>query len=157
MVWKALNPYLYGIVVDILRDSLKPRDLKVPDEKLFININENLIYMCERTFIHNWMESWLAYVKWFYTVALNPNPSLAELLDPPVIELDWRGPRQVEEFYRFGIIWKIYDLVGQKGLDWRPPILSSIPTVSSIWISGGNDGSSFLMSLEGLRPLQCNK
>lgn len=113
-------------------------------------INENFVYMCERTLFYNWMESWLAYVKWFYTVALTPNPSLEQLLDPPVIEFDWRGPRRVEELYRFGIIWKIYDLVGEKGLDWRPPIFSPIPTVSSRWISGGNAGMSFLMSLDGI-------
>jgi hypothetical protein len=49
---------------------------------------------------------------------------------------------------RFGLLWKVYDMVASKGLDWRLPILPSFPT--SVYLLGGYAGNLFLVERVGL-------
>lgn len=138
-----LNPYLKGLIVDFLRKELKPKELKlVPEELTFENQSELLEY----TLIHQWMKSWLQYVYWFHTVALNLDPSLVELFDVPLVETSWRGTKIDKDLYRFGLVWKVYDMVGQRGLSWRPPILSPDGVQFDRWILGGYKGTDFIMA-----------
>ena len=98
------------------------------------------------------MKEWLRYCRWYYTVAMDPGVTFDDLFDGPVCATDWKANRKSEELIRFGLIWKLYDLVGQLGMDFRPPILgpSSGTERSVSWLLGGVSGNCFLVSSCGL-------
>lgn len=42
-------------------------------------------------------------------------------------ETTWRSQQRDDlEISRFGLLWKVYDIVGQLGLQYRPPILPAV-------------------------------
>ena len=71
------------------------------------------------------MKRWLKVVHWYYSVAMNPDVNLRDLFDGPMVELSWQRMNKNILLIRFGLLWKCYDCVGQRGLDWRPGILAS--------------------------------
>ena len=96
---QPINPYLKGIIVDRLRKELKPKELRVVPEEVVFSAEREIL---ERTVIHNWMKQWLKWCHWFFTLALSPNPSLAELvvLCPNVIVTrGWRPITVLERKY----------------------------------------------------------
>lgn len=58
--------------------------------------------------------------------------------DAPVVNRDWRVASVDPELVRFGLQWKLYDLIAEKGLDFRVPILESKP---GNWLLGGTSGT----------------
>ena len=64
----------------------------------------------------------------------------------PVVSYDWRITRKDEDLVRFGYLWKLYDMVAEKGLQPKIPILDSSPlSLGVIWLKGGYDGNAFLV------------
>lgn len=51
---KPLNPYLIGILVDRLRNELKPKELRVPPEKDWEM--PGMAVINEKTVMHRWMK-----------------------------------------------------------------------------------------------------
>lgn len=73
----------------------------------------------------------------------------------PLVETNWKGSKRNDDLYRFGLIWKVYDMVTIRGLNWRPPILTSIPIQFDRWILGGYSGTDFIMApVEFRTPLK---
>lgn len=64
-------------------------ELKLPPENLFPD--ESHIELLERTLYRNWMEQWLKWNKWYYTVALGPDPTLHDLFNAPIVETKYRS------------------------------------------------------------------
>lgn len=53
------------------------------------------------------------------------------------------------ELIRFGLLWKIYDLVAEKGLAWSPPCLQEHLPGFRGWLLGGVSGMDFLVAPDG--------
>ena len=53
---------------------------------------------------------------------------------------------------RFGLMWKIYDMVALRGLDFRLPILEPLPVTlhGEADLLGGSSGTDFLVYARGL-------
>lgn len=117
-----LNPYLKGRIVDIVRNELKPQDSKFPPAR-FVSEADQIIL--EGSLYYEWMRQYLKWVRWYALVALDPDPRLDDLLDPPVVETSWKGRSTEHKQYhkmKFGLLWKLYDLVSQDPT-WVPGIL----------------------------------
>lgn len=78
------------------------------------------------------MKDWLRYVHWYWSAANSPPLSLTYFFSASVYEKCWRRRRESSELIRFGLLWKIYDLVAEKGVSLEPAMSSRRP----LWISG---------------------
>lgn len=83
---------------------------------------------------------------------MDPMVKLNSLFKGPVCTTNWKADRKDESLVRFGILWKMYDLVTQMGLNYRPPILSlgSPHEQSYGWLLGGVASRDFLVQSSGL-------
>lgn len=97
----------------------------------------------------SWVKGWLKYCAWYYGTALSPDVTLESFFSAPVYIRDWYLKRRDEDLVRFGLLWRIYDLVGEKGLSYRPPILT-YGSALKCWILGGASGNDFLVEPCGL-------
>lgn len=85
---RPLNPYLKGIIVDMVRTKYKPKEFVLPpSEYLWYSGEDDFL---EYTLYHNWMQKWLKWLQWYCKVALEPDPSLEQLFDPPMISHTWK-------------------------------------------------------------------
>lgn len=75
------------------------------------------------------MQKWLQYLKWYWMLNMDldmgtdPLVLLARALDPPVVITGWKVNQTDPVLVKFGLLWKVYDYVGQRGLNWMPPVL----------------------------------
>ena len=147
---RPLNPYLRFVLVDKVLSQLRPKDLRVTPAELFVT--EKVSDFQEYSTLRGWVQQWLRYCHWYYSVAMDPQVKLDDLFDGPVYTSSWRATKRDESLVRFGLLWRLYDLVGQMGLEYRPPILSSgAPQEQSCgWLLGGAKGSDFLVRSLGL-------
>lgn len=99
-----------------------------------------------------WVKQWLHYVKWYYTVAVAPGVTIQDLLDAPFVNRKWQMELTYHKLVRFGLVWKVFDMVALRGLDPRVPILG--PSASyPVALYGGVSGQSFmLISTEVIHP-----
>ena len=83
----------------------------------------------ERTILRSWVRQWLTYCLWYYVIAWSPTVTIQDqnFFDAPVINRDWRVTSVDPELVRFGLLWKLYDLIAEKGLDFRVPSQESKP------------------------------
>ncbi|XP_054789349.1 uncharacterized mitochondrial protein AtMg01110 [Prosopis cineraria] len=77
-----ISPYLKGILVDLVKERMKPKQLVLPPEGYLL---DGEAANAEYTLYHHWMKSWLAYLKWYALLHLVPDPSLHFVFSPPVI------------------------------------------------------------------------
>lgn len=64
-----ISPYLRGIIVELVREECKPKQLILPpDDLTFEGERENFEY----TLYHNWSKSWLGWLYWYCTVPPGP-------------------------------------------------------------------------------------
>ena len=147
---RPLNPYLRSLIRDRILAQLRPRDLRVTPEELFVT--PKVSYFQEYTTLRGWVKQWTTYCHWYWTVAMDPQTKLDSLFEGPVCTTNWKADRKDDSLIRFGLLWKMYDLVSQMGLDFRPPILDSgSPQERSCgWLLGGVAGSDFLVQPLGL-------
>nr|UJQ92583.1 MAG: putative RNA-dependent RNA polymerase [Mitoviridae sp.] len=147
---RPLNPYLKWILKEKILNEMKPKDLRLTPEELYVAPKVGDFQ--EYSTLRGWVKQWTTYVRWYYVIAMDPATKLDELFDGPVCATDWKAGRKEETLVRFGLLWKLYDMVTQLGLDYRLPILSSgrPPEQSGCWLFGGIAGDSFLVSSFGL-------
>lgn len=76
---------------------------------------------------------------------------LEDFFSAPVVNRKWKIDRTDPKLVRFGLKWKIYDMVAVKGINFRVPILdvgTGLPLGG--YILGGISGTDFLVSALGL-------
>ena len=124
---RPLNPYLLGIVKRFLLEKMAPKELKTPPLELFEF--EGMSDFLEYSLLRNWVESYLNYLKWYCGVLMDPYASLETILSGPVIETHWSLRREDKILSRWGLIWRVYDMVQRLGLDHIGGVLG-VPTQS---------------------------
>jgi len=139
---KPLNPYVKGIIVDLMRKALKPKEITlVPSELTFEGQRDNFEY----TLYRSWLSSWLLWLKWYCVVALSPDPKIEDLLKAPMVETSWCRRTFDADIYKYGGLWRCYDLVFQKWtLNMCPPCIEGHVFHPNGWISGGLKGEDFI-------------
>jgi len=140
---KPLNPYLRGIIVELLRKELRPKELRLIPKELTFEGEQDF---CEYTLLHNWMKLWLKWVHWYSKVALAPCPSIKELFDAPMISTSWKRSNFEPEMVKFGLLWRCYDMCAGWSLGRTPPCLPSCEIRFHKWILGGYKGTDFMMA-----------
>ena len=145
---KPLNPYLRGFIINNLRNTLRPQELRVPPDDLFFTEEQRTFQ--EYTQLRGWVTQWLKYVKWYWEVAVSDRVTIQELMDGPVVQTSWKINNRDENLVRFGHLWKCHDLISSLGLNWRAPILPADNTTRPGWLLGGTDGTAFLVQSYGL-------
>ncbi|CAA0822083.1 Mitovirus RNA-dependent RNA polymerase, partial [Striga hermonthica] len=145
-----LDPYMRGFLIDVVRKEYRPRDLKVVPDHYFYQIGMKEFQ--EWSILRRWVKRWLDEVHWYASVALDPCVSLQVILEgPPVVEKKWNFSAQDPNLVRFGLLWKLYDLVGSLGPSWRPGILSEGSSIAKMgYLLGPCGANSFLVSALGL-------
>lgn len=104
----------------------------------------------EWSLMRSWMKSWLDSLNWYYRTALDPVVSIEKLVaEAPVVETHWNRCQRDESLFRFGLIWKCFDKIGELGLEYNPGILPQ-SDISNFWLLGGVDGTAFLVLAWGL-------
>ncbi len=68
-----------------------------------------------------------------------------------MINRNWKVTRTDPQLVRFGLLWKVVDLVALKGVDFRLPILESKPSpiLGGCYLLGGVAGNSFFVAARG--------
>ncbi|CAJ1969387.1 unnamed protein product [Sphenostylis stenocarpa] len=59
----------------------------------------------------------------YYTVAVSPGVTIQDLLDALFVNRKWQMESTDHKLVRFGLVWKVFDMVALRGLDPRVPIL----------------------------------
>ena len=94
---------------------------------------------------------WLKYVKWYLTTAIDPAVSIEEFFNAPIVSSRWKATREDPVVVRFGQLWRLYDLVAEKGLDYQVPILGTQTEFGKpITLLGGISGQQFLVFAAGI-------
>ncbi|CAK9168367.1 unnamed protein product [Ilex paraguariensis] len=142
-----LSPYLRGVIIQLLRKEMKPQDSK--SRRTFFLLLGSKTSLSGQCFVHGCGNGCVIVIG---TMVLDPWVSIEAFFDAPVVNVKWKADRKSVELVRFGLLWKIFDLVGQLGVSFRCPILedSSGSERSGPWLLGGVDGTSFLVSPVGL-------
>ncbi|KAL4310959.1 hypothetical protein GQ457_06G024670 [Hibiscus cannabinus] len=76
---------------------------------------------------------------------------IEDFFSAPVVNRKWKIDRTDPQLVRFGLMWKIYDMVAVKGINFRVPILdvgTGLPLGG--YVLGGISGTDFLVSALGL-------
>ena len=142
-----LSPYLRGVIIQLLRKEMKPQDSK--SRRTFFLLLGSKTSLSGQCFVHGCGNGCVIVIG---TMVLDPWVSIEAFFDAPVVNVKWKADRKSVELVRFGLLWKILDLVGELGVSFRCPILddSSGSERSGPWLLGGVDGTSFLVSPVGL-------
>ncbi|XAR56142.1 hypothetical protein NMG60_11036495 [Bertholletia excelsa] len=69
------------------------------------------------------VRDWLWYCRWYYGTALNDQVTIEDFFNAPVVNRNWKITRSDPQLQRFGLLWKMYDMVALKRLDWKVHIL----------------------------------
>ncbi|CAL0308088.1 unnamed protein product [Lupinus luteus] len=94
---------------------MAPKDLCVyPDEVI---VTDGSREFAEYTTLRSWVRQWLNYVKWYYMVAVSPGVTIQDLLDTPFVNRKWQVESTDSQLVRFGLVWKVFDLVALR-LRW---------------------------------------
>lgn len=142
-----LDPYTRGRIVMLLRKEFAPKDLRVAPDELFAqggHEGQGERYILEYTLLRGWMRQWLKYVHWYYSVAMCDETPIDVLFDGPVVTTHWKANRSEPTLIRFGLMWKIYDFVGQYRQAPLPLVLCA-PTPEKKYLLGGYSGLDFLI------------
>nr|GFB35083.1 hypothetical protein [Tanacetum cinerariifolium] len=85
------------------------------------------------------------------TDAAKSADGIKDFFSAPVVNRKWKIDRTDPQLVRFGLMWKIYDMVAVKGINFRVPILdvgTGLPLGGSVL--GGISGTDLLVSALGL-------
>ena len=145
---RPLNPYLRGHLIDYLRKAFKPTDLKLCPPELYNDDCRELL--AEITVVKGWVRQWLKYVQWYHTIALDPEVSVEAFFKAPVVTSSWKATREDPQLVRFGLMWKLYDEVAKRSLNYSPPALVRVGGLSSCEVSLVLSTFCMLLGLTGL-------
>nr|YP_010144797.1 hypothetical protein KYW51_mgp28 [Mirabilis jalapa]QQL93530.1 hypothetical protein [Mirabilis jalapa] len=142
---KPLNPYLKGRKVFYLLKELKPKEVRLFPEQLVFDGEREIL---ERTVVYQWMRQWLTWLSWYHTISSNPDPSLDQFFDAPICATSWKRQDFDSNIYKFGILWKVYDMRVAWSLQTCPSYVLDDKTVVTFdpWILGGLSGHDFMMA-----------
>lgn len=99
-----------------------PKEWKLCPKELFVT--EKVQEFLEWSSLRAWVRDWLRYCRWYYGTAMQPDVSIEDLFRAPVVHYHLKITRIDPQLVRFGLLWKVYNLVGLKGLSYKPPIFS---------------------------------
>jgi hypothetical protein len=118
-----ISPHLKGIIVQKIRSQLKLKQLQLLPEDRFWGEGE--VWTTENQFYRQWMTDWLNYLKWYTLAQTSADPSLDDLLTPPVVSCTWkRKDDKVAKLCRtWSLLYKLYDMAEGKGPGFTPPCL----------------------------------
>lgn len=85
--------------------------------------------------VKGWVRQWLKYVQWYHTIALDPEVSVEAFFKAPVVTSSWKATREDPQLVRFGLMWKLYDEVAKRSLNYSPPALERVGGLSSCEVS----------------------
>lgn len=136
-----------GQKIDFLRNSTRPKDLQLPPDECYVHFRAK--EFDEYTVLYRWLRQWL---KWYYTTALDPMVTVDLLFKAPVVSHDFRINQTEPTLVRFGLMWKLYDMVAD--LLRSPPRARALAPGRyeglGFFLFGGTDGSAFLVWSVGL-------
>lgn len=117
-----LYPYLFGELVQVVRESTKLVQLRLLHPTRFASEGES--HIVENTLLRNWMDQWLRYLMWYVVMQNNFDPTFESLLEGPyVASSPYRDEVDVKEFLRRGsLIYQVYEMAeGRRTPGWCPP------------------------------------
>ncbi|KAJ8614178.1 hypothetical protein MRB53_036310 [Persea americana] len=120
------SPYQVGKVRWFLIESCEP-DWSFSEKlmkSLEGNVSEDTQFLIERKMVAHWMESMLAYYKWYLNALSDYSISCDVLLDPPAFVFRPARKEQLNKFHKYGRMFRAYDLVRQEPV---PLPLGEIP------------------------------
>lgn len=108
-----LNPYLKGTLVHWLLFRVRPKQLLLPPHEAFSEEEDPdlVLEYSEYTITRCWLAQWLRYLLWFSVRQAKGWSDLTDLLEPPVVETTWYRREVDHSVYRFGNVWRIYNMV----------------------------------------------
>ena len=144
------SPYQVGKVRWFLIESCEP-DWSFSEKlmkSLEGNVSEDTQFLIERKMVAHWMESMLAYYKWYLNALSDYSISCDVLLDPPAFVFRPARKEQLNKFHKYGRMFRAYDLVRQEPV---PLPLGEIPrplyyvdvVYSALWLKS-NEWFHFL-------------
>lgn len=80
---RPLNPYLRGLLINVLINEMRPKQLVVAPEDCFEQPGMN--DFLEWSVLRNWVSQWLKYLKWYCIVS-----PIDRFFDAPVVETSWK-------------------------------------------------------------------
>lgn len=83
------------------------------------------------------MKDWLRYCNWYYRTAMDPEVDIKEFFNAPMVSRKWKITLHEPTVARFGLLWKVFDMVALKGLDFKVPILDDSKSPLSGYLLGG--------------------
>lgn len=87
---------------------------------------------------------------------MSPAVTIQDFFDSPV--RNWRVTRENPSLVRFGLIWKIFDLVGLRTPEFQVPILAPREAdLGPCYLWGGVSGTEFLVAPLGLDQPKAGK
>ena len=101
--------------------------------------------MMEYTALRAWVKQRLTYLRWYHLSAWSPDVSLQDFFEAPVVNRKWNTESTDPTLVRFGLLWKVYDWLADKGLDYKVPILDTTPSLNCVKVLGGIDVQAFLL------------
>lgn len=75
-------PYLRGHIISVLRNEMKPRDLRLTPDEFFVT--EKVQDCLEWSLLRLWVRDWLKYCHWYYSLALSPDVRIEDFFDAPI-------------------------------------------------------------------------
>lgn len=116
-----IQPEVIGRLVYIMLEFFTPNDPILPPERVFphpgmMDFNEYSLY-------RGWMEQYLVYLRWKSLLYLKPAIVLDDLLEVPIFIRTWFRPSYNEEEFKFGIMFRMYDIALQLQGDNLPRLL----------------------------------
>jgi hypothetical protein len=148
-----LNPYITGVVVDMLRRELRPKEFSLIPEAIPLGIGGKTTYFLEYSVVRRWTGSWAKLVHWYWSVAMSPDVTVDQLLwGAPVVSKHWYASEQDECLVQFGLLWRAFDLVHELMTSGRPPLAlpESVCCMKEPYLIGGCGDSTFLVCCVGL-------
>lgn len=101
-----LNPTLRGVIIDLLKREMKARGLTlIPDDLFEVESMKEFLEWTTR------VRDLLRYCRWYYCTAIDPRVTIEEFFNAPVNNRKWKVDRTDSMLVRFGLLWKVYDLV----------------------------------------------
>lgn len=102
---KPLSPYIHGVILEMVKETLKPRDLRVPS---WFYKDDMRVELDERRLLHGWMSVWLEANRRYFILVQSGEVSLNAYFDLPMVSCDWKA-RFDEDRFKFGFFWKCVD------------------------------------------------
>jgi len=87
-----LNPYARGVIIELLRKELRPKELKLPPEEL--HLSSGTKSFLEWSVLRRWTRQWLQSVHWYWGVAMQPDVTIDQLFYAPAVITDYKISRK---------------------------------------------------------------